>query len=109
MPTVYAKRAMATDRVAARDELGAPRFLNASHDRSARVGYRMALDNPQRIASLAVLNILPTIAIWERLDTTYAMEAFRWLMLAQPPTPPRADDGAGTAYLYASARLSDWT
>ena len=102
---------MATDRVAARDELGAPRFLIASHDRSARVGYRMALDNPQRIAALAVLNILPTIAIcMERLrDTTYAMEAFRWLMLAQPPTPPRADDGAGTAYLYASARLSDWT
>jgi haloacetate dehalogenase len=107
--TAYAKRAMAADLVAAMDQLGAQRFFLASHDRGARVGYRMALDHPQRIAALAVLNILPTFAMWERLqDNRCAIKAFRWLLLAQPPPlPEMMIKTAGVAYLHAT--LSEWT
>jgi haloacetate dehalogenase len=107
--TAYAKRVMAADLVAAMEELGAKRFFVASHDRGARVGYRMALDHPERVAALAVLNILPTFAMWERLrDNDYAMKAFRWMLLAQPsPFPEMMIKGAGLAYLHAT--LSGWT
>jgi haloacetate dehalogenase len=105
----YAKRAMAADLVAAMHELDVPRFLVAGHDRGARVGYRLALDHPERVAALAVLNILPTFAMWERLqDNNYAMKAFRWLLLAQPfPLPETMIKAAGLTYLHAT--LSGWT
>jgi haloacetate dehalogenase len=105
----YAKRAMAADLVAAMGELGARRFFVASHDRGARVGYRLALDHPDRVTGLAVLNILPTFAMWERLrDNNYAMKAFRWMLLAQPaPFPETLIKRAGIAYLHAT--LAGWT
>ncbi len=61
----YAKRAMAGDQVALMAKLGFERFFVAGHDRGGRVGYRLALDHPQRVLKLAVLDILiPTGEIW---------------------------------------------
>jgi haloacetate dehalogenase len=56
----YAKRAMALDQVAVMRHLGHERFFVAGHDRGARVAYRMALDHPERVLRLAVLDIIPT-------------------------------------------------
>jgi haloacetate dehalogenase len=105
----FAKRAVAMDLVAAMGELGFSRFLVAGHDRGGRVAYRMALDHPDRIAGLAVISILPTFAMWERLQTNeYAMKAFRWFLLAQPPPfPEMLIAAAGVKYLHAT--LSGWT
>jgi haloacetate dehalogenase len=64
----YAKRAMAKDMVSVMGKLGYRRFSVAGHDRGGRVAYRLALDHPERVERLAVLDILPTADTWERAD-----------------------------------------
>jgi haloacetate dehalogenase len=62
----YSKRAMAKDMVAVMGQLGFDRFHVAGHDRGGRVAYRMALDHPERVQTLAVLDVVPGIDAWER-------------------------------------------
>jgi haloacetate dehalogenase len=86
----YAKRAMARDMVTVMERLGFPRFSVAGHDRGGRVAYRMALDHPDRIDRLAVLDVLPTEAVWDRADSRFALAFWPWSLLAQPePLPER--------------------
>jgi haloacetate dehalogenase len=86
----YAKRAMAQDMVTVMERLGFPRFSVAGHDRGGRVAYRMALDHPRRVERLAVLDIVPTLAVWERADARFALGFWPWSLLAQPePLPER--------------------
>ena len=70
--------------------LGHPRFSIAGHDRGGRVAYRLALDHPDRVVRLAVLDILPTFEVWQRMNKDAAMRSYHWLFLAQPaPLPER--------------------
>jgi haloacetate dehalogenase len=86
----YAKRAMAQDMVAVMEQLGFPRFSVAGHDRGGRVAYRLALDHPDRVDRLAVLDILPTATVWERADAKLALAYWPWSLLAQAePLPER--------------------
>jgi haloacetate dehalogenase len=86
----YAKRAMAADLVIAMERLGFSRFSVAGHDRGGRVAYRMALDHPDRVHRLAVLDILPTETVWDRADARFALAYWPWSLLAQPePLPER--------------------
>ena len=86
----YAKRAMAQDMVTVMEQLGFPRFSVAGHDRGGRVAYRMALDHPDRIGRLAVLDILPTETVWDLADARFALAYWPWSLLAQPePLPER--------------------
>ena len=86
----YAKRAMARDLVTVMDRIGFPGFAVAGHDRGGRVAYRMALDYPERITHLAVLDVLPTKAVWDRADARFALAYWPWSVLAQPePLPER--------------------
>jgi haloacetate dehalogenase len=86
----YAKRAMARDMVAVMERLGFGRFSVAGHDRGGRVAYRMALDHPDRIEKLAVLDVLQTEVVWERADARFALAFWPWSLLAQPePLPER--------------------
>jgi haloacetate dehalogenase len=86
----YAKRAMARDMVTVMERLGFSRFSVAGHDRGGRVAYRMALDHPDRIDRLAVLDVLPTEAVWDRADSRFALAFWPWSLLAQPePLPER--------------------
>ena len=62
----YSKRVMAADQVAVMRSLGYDRFLVVGHDRGARVGHRMAVDHPDAVAKLAVLDIAPTLAMYEK-------------------------------------------
>ena len=72
------------------ERLGFPRFSVAGHDRGGRVAYRMALDHPDRIDRLAVLDVLPTEAVWDRADSRFALAFWPWSLLAQPePLPER--------------------
>jgi haloacetate dehalogenase len=105
----FSKRAMAGDLVAAMTELGFERFHVAAHDRGARVAYRLVLDHPDRVRSLAVMSVLPTFAMWSELqNNAYAMQAFRWFLLAQPePLPELLLGAAGAAYVRHT--LSAWT
>ncbi|MBC9206026.1 alpha/beta hydrolase [Roseomonas aerophila] len=84
----YSKRAMAADMVALMCELGFPRFGVVSHDRGARVAHRMALDAPEAVERLAVMDIVPTIEHFERTDMAFAMGYYHWFWLAQPHDLP---------------------
>lgn len=84
------KRAMARDAVALMAHFGFRRFDVAGHDRGGRVGYRLALDHPEAIRRLSVLDIVPTAEVWARADHRFALGYWHWPFLAQPyPTPER--------------------
>jgi haloacetate dehalogenase len=86
----YAKRALARDMIDVMEGLGCHRFAVAGHDRGARVAYRLALDHPDRISRVAVLDVVPTEAVWERADARFAVSFWPWSLLAQPaPLPER--------------------
>jgi haloacetate dehalogenase len=85
----YAKRAMAEDMVVTMRTLGFERFHVAGHDRGGRVGYRLALDHPDRVERLAVLDIIPTLDVWELADHRI-VGFWPWSLLSQPePLPER--------------------
>jgi haloacetate dehalogenase len=104
----YSKRAMGADMVAAMAALGFPRFHVAGHDRGGRVAYRLALDRPEVVERLAVLEIAPTVAMWEAFDARLAHRAYHWTFLAQPaPLPERLIGGDPTFHLEHTLR--GWT
>jgi haloacetate dehalogenase len=80
----YSKRAMARDQVTVMRQLGFDRFSVAGHDRGGRCAYRLALDHPDRVSKLAVLDIVPTGEMWRRVDMEFAMVDWHWFFLAQP-------------------------
>src|SRR2546429_1240009 len=93
----YTKRAMAGAMIEAMEKLGHIRFRLAGHDRGGRVAYRLALDHPERVERLAVLDILPTYDYWQRLDRPYGFKMYHWLVLAQPPPPSQRRVGGQPA------------
>lgn len=105
---LYSKREMATDVVAVMEALGHARFSLAGHDRGARVGYRLALDHPGRIDRLALLDILPTLVMWETMDAKRAMQVYHWTFLAQPHPLPETLLGADPAF-WLERSLASWT
>ena len=84
----HGKRAMAADLVQAMAALGHDSFAVAGHDRGARVAYRMALDHPDRVERLAVMDVVPTGETWARADATFALGYWHWGFLAQPAPLP---------------------
>ncbi len=86
----YAKRAMAQDQVNVMTGLGFERFFIGSHDRGARVAHRLALDHPDRVEKLAVLDIVPTRDMYRLADRVFAEAYYHWFFLIQPePLPER--------------------
>ncbi|AWI90444.1 hydrolase [Methylobacterium sp. DM1] len=86
----YAKRAMAADAIAVMRRLGHHRFAVVGHDRGGRVAHRLALDHPDAVTRLAVLDIAPTATMYARTDKAFATAYFWWFFLIQPaPLPER--------------------
>jgi len=84
----YSKRAMARDAVALMEHFGFARFDLAGHDRGGRVSYRLALDYPQAVRKLSILDIIPTAEVWKRADKRFALAYWHWSFLAQPAPFP---------------------
>jgi haloacetate dehalogenase len=84
----YSKRVMADDQVALMAMLGHDRFLVAGHDRGARVGYRLALDHPEAVSRLAVLDIIPTYEAFRRGGKEFGLGQYHWFFFAQPAPLP---------------------
>lgn len=106
--TPFTKRAMARTLVAAMLRLGYARFSLAGHDRGARVSYRMALDDPERVSRLALLDILPTYDYWKKLDRHFALRIYHWMFLAQPhPLPENLICSSPDEYFTRS--LASWS
>jgi haloacetate dehalogenase len=83
-------RMMAADVVALMAGLGFERFAVVGHDRGARVAHRLALDHPERVQRAALLDILPTIEMYEQADREFATHYWHWFFLIQPaPFPER--------------------
>ncbi len=78
----YSKRSMAQDVVGVMDQLGYESFSVVGHDRGGRVGHRLALDHPDRVRSLAVLDIVPTLHMFDHVDRAMASTYFHWFFLA---------------------------
>ena len=107
-PQGYTKRTMARDIAGLLDALGIEAAHVLGHDRGARVTYRMALDLPERVRHLGILEILPTAAYWDAMDAAFAMAVYHWTFLAQPhPVPERLIAGAPRDYIAHT--LASWT
>jgi haloacetate dehalogenase len=103
----YSKRSMGEDMVTVMERLGFASFAVAGHDRGGRVAYRMALDYPERIKRLAVLDILPIETVWSRADARFALTFWPWSLLAQPePLPERILTAVPEAIIGNA--LSEW-
>jgi haloacetate dehalogenase len=90
----YSKRAMAADQVAVMRHFGFERFLVCAHDRGARVAHRMALDHADAVERLMLLDIAPTLAMYEQTNREFATLYFHWFLLIQPEPLPEALIGA---------------
>ena len=98
----YAKAEMARDMAELMTALGFERFQVGSHDRGARVAHRLALDNPDRVERLAVLDIVPTIEHFERTDMSFALGYYHWFWFAQPhPFPENLINAAPETWWLA--------
>lgn len=84
----YSKRAMAADMAALMQALGHERFHLVGHDRGGRVAHRLALDHPGRVTSLCVIDISPTLTMYDRTDFAFAQAYFHWFFLTQPAPLP---------------------
>ncbi|SHF34248.1 alpha/beta fold hydrolase [Acidocella aminolytica] len=86
----YSKREMAKDQVAVMRALGFERFAVVGHDRGGRVAHRMALDHPNAVERIAVIDIAPTVTMYARTNKAFASRYFWWFFLIQPaPLPER--------------------
>lgn len=104
---LYSKRAMAEDQVHVMESLGFTRFHLAGHDRGGRVGHRLALDHPDRVARLAVLDILPTRTLFRGTDQAFATAYWHWFFLIQRGGLPERMIGADPEW-FVREILSRW-
>ena len=100
----YSKRTMARDQIAVMRQLGYERFFVAGHDRGGRCAYRLALDYPERVLKLAVLDIVPTGEAFRRADMAFGLGFWHWFFLAQPYDLPERLIGADPDYFFLRAR-----
>jgi haloacetate dehalogenase len=103
----YSKRAMAGDQVSVMDSLGFDSFAVVGHDRGGRVGHRMVLDFPDRVAKLAVLDIVPTRHTLETVDRDLATSYYHWFFFIQPYDLPETLIGGNLRY-YLHKKLGGW-
>ncbi|MDX8349980.1 alpha/beta hydrolase [Cognatiyoonia sp. IB215446] len=104
----YSKRQMAADIVALMDALGIAKAHILGHDRGGRVAYRFALDHPDRLHRLGIIEIVPTGDFWTNWNADLAMKAYHWTFLAQPAPLPERMIGADPA-AYIDWTLASWT
>ena len=103
----YSKREMAAELVDLMARLGFERFSVVGHDRGGRVAYRMALDNPEAVERLGVLNIVPTLDQFERMAGEPSLDYYPWFFLAQPPPFAERLVSASAEY-FLRHTLSSW-
>ena len=84
----YSKRVMAADQIALMEHLGHAQFSVVGHDRGGRVAHRLALDFPGAVKQVVVLDIAPTLTMYERTDQEFATRYFWWFFLIQPDGLP---------------------
>lgn len=98
----YSKREMARDSLALMHSLGFEQFSVLAHDRGARVANRLALDHPQAVSRLVMLDIAPTLAMYAQTDEAFARAYWHWFFLIRPaPLPERLIEADPEQYLLS--------
>jgi len=103
----YSKRAMALDQVQLMQKLGFAQFAVVGHDRGGRVAHRMARDHRNAVSRLAVLDISPTLAMFEQTDMEFARAYYHWFFLTQPAPSPEHMIGLDPKY-YLRWKTGGW-
>jgi|SRR5579862_1967540 len=104
----YSKRAMAKDQVGVMRSLGLDRFAVVGHDRGGRVAHRMALDHPDRVTRLMLLDISPTRTMYAKTDQAFATAYYHWFFLIQPFDLPERLIGHDPVY-YLRRKIGGWS
>ncbi len=104
----YSKRTMAADVVALARAFGHDRFALAGHDRGALAAIRAGLDHPDAVSHLAILDVLPTLDMWDVLQGVRGAVGFHLYLMAQPPGLPEALIGGAPETFYGHF-LDAWT
>ena len=96
--STYSKRSMATDQHALMKSLGFNQFFLLGHDRGGRVSHRLATDFPESVLRLMVLDISPTLTMYENTTMEFARGYWHWFFLIQPEPIPEAMIGANPEF-----------
>ena len=107
-PERYSKRRTGQDQLEVMSTLGHRSFHVVGHDRGARVGHRMALDAPERVRSFTTLDVAPSQAAFEAMDSSLAFAWFHWHLMRQPEPFPETLIG-GNPKFYLDFLLERWT
>ncbi|MCK1344500.1 MULTISPECIES: alpha/beta hydrolase [unclassified Bradyrhizobium] len=103
----YSFRAMAADQLGLMEKLGYDRFHTVGHDRGGRTAHRMALDHPRAVASLTVMDIVPTYAMFMDTNRRVAASYWHWYFLSQPEPFPERLIGNDPDFFYETC-LVGW-
>jgi haloacetate dehalogenase len=103
----YSKRAMARDAIALMKHFGFDRFDVAGHDRGGRAAYRLALDHPQAVRRLSILDIIPTGEVWARADRRFALGYWHWSFLVQKTPGPEEVIGRDPEHFFFRFQYRD--
>ena len=96
----YSKRVMALDQIEVMRHFGFAEFDVLAHDRGARVAHRLALDHPKAVKRLVLLDIAPTLAMYEKTSNQFARSYWHWFFLIQPaPMPERLIEADPATYI----------
>jgi len=97
--STYSKRVMALDMVCLMESMGFPAFSILAHDRGARVAHRLALDSPESVVRMVLLDIAPTREMYANAHEAFARAYWHWFFLIQPaPLPERMIGADPRAY-----------
>jgi haloacetate dehalogenase len=105
--SAYSKRTMARDVLELMRGLGHESFFLCGHDRGGRAAHRLALDAPAAVRALAVLDISPTLTMYERTTMEFARSYYHWFFLIQPAPLPERLIGADPSF-YLRSKLGGW-
>lgn len=100
--STYSKRTMANDQVYVMEQLGFKQFHIAGHDRGGRVCHRMMLDHPDKVKSSILIDILPTIDVYNNTDQSVATKYWHWYFYIQPEPFPETFLGSQPEYFVRS-------
>ena len=104
----YAFRKMASDQLAVMRSFGYETFQLAGHDRGARTAHRLALDHPSAVANLILMDIVPTLTLYETADQRMATGYYHWYFLIQPTDFPERLIGADPEF-FLRKTLEHWS
>ena len=106
--SVYCKRTTAQDQVEVMEKLGFESFHVVGHDRGVRVGHRMALDHQERVRTFTSLDVVPSQAAFDNMDSQLSFAWFHWHLMRQPSPLPETLIG-NSANIYLDFLLERWT